>query len=78
MISQEDVTLTAPQQRYMDWLCTAPSERDPATKNAMANVLGVDVTTLRRWEKRPAFREAWKRQVDDFQRWRSVRRTLAI
>jgi hypothetical protein len=67
MISQEDVTLTAPQQRYMDWLCTAPSERDPATKNAMANVLGVDVTTLRRWEKRPAFREAWKRQVDDFQ-----------
>lgn len=67
MISQEDVTLTATQQRYLDWLCTAPSERSPATKNAMAVELGVDVTTLRRWEKRPAFREAWKRQVDDFQ-----------
>lgn len=67
MISQEDVTLSATQQRYLDWLCTAPSERSPGTKNAMAVELGVDVTTLRRWEKRPAFREAWKRQVDDFQ-----------
>jgi hypothetical protein len=63
----EQVTLTAPQQRYVDWLCTAPQERVPATKKAMAVELGVDITTLRRWEKRPAFKEVWKGQVDEVQ-----------
>ena len=63
----EEVTLTAPQQRYVDWLCTAPSERVPATKKAMAVELGVDITTLRRWEKRPAFKQTWQKQVDDVQ-----------
>lgn len=63
----EQVTLTAPQQRYVDWLCTAPQERVPTTKKAMAVELGVDITTLRRWEKRPAFKEVWKGQVDEVQ-----------
>ena len=63
----EEVTLTAPQQRYVDWLCSAPQERVPATKKAMAVELGVDITTLRRWEKRPAFKEVWKGQVDEVQ-----------
>lgn len=63
----EDVTLTAPQQRYVDWLCTAPQERVPATKKAMALELGVDITTLRRWEKRPVFKQAWQTQVDEVQ-----------
>ena len=76
MISQEDVTLSASQQRYVDWLCTAPSERVPATKNAMAVELGVDVTTLRRWEKRPAFKQVWQKQVDDVQG--SPERTQAL
>lgn len=63
----EDVTLTAPQQRYVDWLCTAPAERVPATKKAMAVELGVDITTIRRWEKRPAFKQTWQGQVDELQ-----------
>jgi hypothetical protein len=63
----EEVTLTAPQQRYVDWLCTAPQERVPATKKAMALELGVDITTVRRWEKRPAFKQAWQKQVDEVQ-----------
>jgi hypothetical protein len=33
----------------------------------MAVELGVDITTLRRWEKRPAFKEVWKGQVDEVQ-----------
>lgn len=63
----EDLVLTAPQQKYLDWLCTAPMERVPNSKNKMAVHLGVDVTTLRRWEKRPAFKEQWQRRVDEIQ-----------
>ena len=63
----EEVTLTAPQLRYVDWLCTAPSERVPPTKKAMAEELGVDITTIRRWEKRPAFKDVWRKTVDDVQ-----------
>lgn len=63
----EEATLTALQQRYVDWLCTAPQERVPATKKAMAVELGVDITTLRRWEKRPVFKQSWQKQVDEVQ-----------
>jgi hypothetical protein len=63
----EDVTLTVAQQRYVDWLCTAPQERVPTTKKAMAVELGVDITTLRRWEKRPVFKQSWQKQVDEVQ-----------
>ena len=63
----EEVTLTAQQHRYVDWLCTAPQERVPTTKKAMSVELGVDITTLRRWEKRPAFKQVWQGQVDELQ-----------
>jgi len=72
----EEVTLTAAQHRYVEWLCTAPQERVPATKKAMAELLGVDITTLRRWEKRPAFRQVWQGQVDEVQG--SPERTQAL
>ena len=45
----------------------APKERVPSTKKAMAVELGVDITTLRRWEKRAAFKDVWRRAVDDVQ-----------
>lgn len=64
----ENITaLTQDHQRYLDWLCTAPAERQPATKKAMADALGVDITTLRRWEKKPFFKEEWQKRVDDIQ-----------
>jgi hypothetical protein len=64
----ENITaLTQDHQRYLDWLCTAPAERQPATKKAMADALGVDITTLRRWEKKSFFREEWQKRVDDIQ-----------
>jgi hypothetical protein len=42
-------------------------ERNPGSKNKMAVELGVDVKTLRRWEKKPVFRDQWQNRVDDIQ-----------
>lgn len=64
---REELVLTAPQQKYLDWLCTPPMERQPSTKAAMARELNVDVKTLRRWEKKPVFRDQWQSRVDDIQ-----------
>jgi hypothetical protein len=67
MIHNDELALSVPQQKYMDWLCTAPGERQPPTKKAMSLELGVDITTLRRWEKKQVFRDAWKAQVEEVQ-----------
>jgi hypothetical protein len=67
MKQNEELTLSAPQQRYLDWLCTAPSERVPASKAKYAVEHAVDISTLRRWEKKEVFRSQWKQQVDEFQ-----------
>ncbi len=67
MKQNDELTLNSTQQQYVEWLCTAPSERQPATKKAMAVHLGVDITTLRRWEKKDVFRQAWKDSVDEVQ-----------
>ena len=64
---REELILTPTQQRYLDWLCTPPMERVPNSKNRMAVELDVDVKTLRRWEKKAAFREQWQARVDDIQ-----------
>jgi hypothetical protein len=64
---REELVLTAPQQKYLDWLCTPPMERQPGSKTKMAVELGVDVKTIRRWEKKPAFRDQWQERVDDIQ-----------
>ena len=63
----EENVLDARQEAYINWLCTAPQERDPATKEAYADMVGVNVTTLRRWEKKDVFRKAWQTRVDDVQ-----------
>ena len=76
MDMKEELVLTQPQQEYLDWLCTAPSERVPPSKNKMAEHIGVDVKTLRRWEKKPNFLQQWKDRVDDIQG--SPERTQAV
>jgi len=63
----EENVLDARQEAYINWLCTAPQERDPATKEAYADMVRVNVTTLRRWEKKDVFRKAWQTRVDDVQ-----------
>lgn len=67
MKQNEELTLTSQQQEYLDWLCTAPSERIPPSKHKMALHLGVNETTIRRWEKKEVFRDRWKEQVDEVQ-----------
>jgi hypothetical protein len=47
----------------MDWLVTAPKARQPKTRQALADQLGVDVRTMRAWTDHPQFREAWQRRV---------------
>jgi hypothetical protein len=66
-MNENSITLSQEQQKYLDWLCTAPAERQPATKSKMADAVGVDITTLRRWEKKPYFKEEWQKRVDDIQ-----------
>lgn len=67
MKQNEEMTLTAPQEKYLDWLCTAPSERVPVSKNKYSLENTVDISTMRRWEKKDIFRSRWKTQVDDIQ-----------
>jgi len=54
-------------EQYIDWLVTPSSERLPRTQGEFARQLGVDPTTLRRWEKKPAFRSEWDRRVTEIQ-----------
>jgi hypothetical protein len=63
MAHEDDLALHAKQQQYLDWLCTAPSERNPATKQGFADHVGVDVTTLRRWEKKDVFAKEWEQRA---------------
>jgi hypothetical protein len=67
MKQNEELTLTSQQQEYLDWLLTAPSERVPPSKKQMAVHVGVDVKTLRRWEKKDVFLSQWKEAVDEVQ-----------
>lgn len=62
-----DAVLTQTQTDYLEWLCTAPSERTPPTKVKFADMVGVDSKTLRRWEKKPVFRDEWERRVNQIQ-----------
>lgn len=70
------MVLTQQQTEYLEWLCTAPSERIPDSKNKMAVHLGVNVKTLRNWEKKEVFRRQWQERVDAIQG--SPERTQAI
>ena len=67
MMAIEEATLTVAQQNYLDWLCTAPTERVPASKAKYAIEHQVDETTLRRWQKKEIFVTEWKKRVDDIQ-----------
>jgi hypothetical protein len=66
MKQNEELSLTAQQQEYLDWLCLAPSERFPATKTLFAESIGLGRKTLHRWEKKDSFvsmsgRNLWMR-----------------
>jgi hypothetical protein len=45
------------KDKYLDWLMSPPSERDPATKLEVAVVLGVVPSTLYLWEATTEFQD---------------------
>jgi len=67
MKQNEELTLTAQQQEYLNWLCIAPQERVPNSKETCAEQIDVDITTPRRWQKEDIFVAQRKTAVDDIQ-----------
>lgn len=59
--------LDARQEQYLEWLVTPTSARVPKTQAEFARQLGVDTTTLRRWEKKDWFKTEWDRRVSEIQ-----------
>lgn len=55
------------QIAYIEWLVTPSTERNPRTQSDFAKSVGVDPTTLRRWEKKPHFKQEWDRRVSEIQ-----------
>lgn len=55
------------QEQYLNWLLVPAPYREPRSEEAMAKVLEVNDSTLRRWKKKPAFAAEWKRRVEDMQ-----------
>ncbi|CAB4151628.1 Homeodomain, phBC6A51-type [uncultured Caudovirales phage] len=55
------------QEQFLTWLCTPPNGRVPSSQAALAKHIGVDETTLRRWKNKPAFKQEWKRRIEDLQ-----------
>lgn len=62
-----DSILDPKQEQYLNWLVTPVPHREPRTQEQMAKKLEVDVSTLRRWQKKPHFATEWKRRVDELQ-----------
>lgn len=60
----EENVLNDRQLAYLDWLCTPPAERRPASKGKYAVEFKVAEQTLRRWEKNEVFRRQWQERVD--------------
>jgi hypothetical protein len=65
MSTLDENILDTRQEAYLDWLCTAPAEREPPTKNKYSEVHHIAITTLRRWEKKELFRKEWAKRVDE-------------
>jgi len=55
------------QEQYLNWLVVPAPYRQPKTEEAMAELLGVNDSTLRRWKKKPAFAAEWKKRVEELQ-----------
>lgn len=67
MAMTDDTTLDHRQEKYLQWLMVPANMRQPASKNAYAAENGLDSSTLRRWEKKPAFKAEWEKRVADLQ-----------
>ena len=55
------------QEKYLNWLVVPSPMRQPPTQEAYAKQEGVDSATLRRWQKKPYFKQEWQKRVEDLQ-----------
>lgn len=55
------------QEKYLNWLLVPAPHRNPKSQEAYAKEEGIDVTTLRRWQKKPHFKAEWQKRVDELQ-----------
>jgi len=65
MSTLDENVLDSRQEAYLDWLCSAPAEREPSSKRSYSELHHLAITTLRRWEKKEHFRKEWSRRVDE-------------
>lgn len=49
-------------RRFIEWLCTAPEERDPPTQAELAEEVGYVSAHLSSWKRDPDFLAAWEKQ----------------
>ena len=67
-ISEDNTPLLDSRQtQYIEWLVTPSPDRVPRTQGEFAKHIGVDPTTLRRWEKKSAFKKEWDSRVNEIQ-----------
>jgi len=66
-MAEKTQMLDVRQEQYLNWLLAPAHERTPPTQAQFAGQLGVDPTTLRRWEKKEYFKKEWERRVNDLQ-----------
>lgn len=55
------------QEKYLNWLLVPSGHRIPKTQDAYAKEENIDVTTLRRWQKKPHFKAEWQKRVEELQ-----------
>jgi len=63
----ESNTLDERQEKYLNWLLVPAPMRNPNTQEAYASQEGMDTSTLRRWQKKPHFKQEWARRVEELQ-----------
>ena len=55
--------MTPKQKKYLQWLTTPDSERDPQTEEELATHLKCKPSTLQRWVRQPEFQEAFDLEI---------------
>ena len=53
---EEDVR----KMRFIEWLCTPPTKREPRTQELLAEEIGVKVRSLIKWKTDEDFRKVWQ------------------
>lgn len=55
------------QEKYLNWLLVPAPMRQPRTQEQYAAMNDIDTTTLRRWQKKPHFKQEWQKRVEELQ-----------